>query len=191
MRSIAAELEALCSSAHNELLLTAPFIKCSALARLISVTRPSVYVQVVTRWLPQDIKSGVSDIEIWDIVKGRPKTRLQLRQDLHAKYYRADDRCLVGSANLTLTAFGLSSAPNLELLIKAAQNSAGLSGFEEQLLAGAVDVDEDLVNLTRIAVSRLPGLSETENAEPLGPAEPIPLATWVPALRQPEDLFLA
>ena len=191
MGSIAAELEALCSSAHYELLLTAPFVKYSALAKLISVTKPSVYIQVVTRWLPQDIRAGVSDIEIWDIVKGRPRTRLRLRQDLHAKYYRADDHCLVGSANLTLTAFGLLSAPNLELLIRAAQNSAGLPGFEEQLLAGTVDVDEDLVNLTRIAVSRLPALLETEDADPFGPAEPRLLTTWVPALRQPEDLILA
>jgi hypothetical protein len=191
MGSIAAELEALCSSAHNELLLVAPFIKYPALARLVGLTRPSVSVQIVTRWLPQDIKAGVTDIEVWDIVKGRTKTRLRLRQDLHAKYYRADDHCLVGSANLTLTALGLSAAPNLELLIGAEQGSAGLAGFEEQLLAGSVDVDDDLVDLTRIAVSRLPTLRIIEDVAPASSAQPVLVTTWVPALRQPEDLFLA
>jgi hypothetical protein len=148
-------------------------------------------MQVVTRWLPQDIKAGVSDIEIWDLVKGRAQTRLLLRQDLHAKYYRADDHCLVGSANLTLSALGLSAAPNLELLIRTEPNAAGLEGFEEQLLAGAIEVDDDLVDLTRIAVSELPALREIENVDPLSPAEPLPLTRWVPTLRQPEDLFLA
>lgn len=191
MERIVDELEALCSSAYNELLLVAPFIKYAVLARLIHTTMPSVYVQVVTRWLPQDIKAGVTDIEVWDVVKGRPRTRLLLRQDLHAKYYRADDSCLVGSANLTNAALGLKAAPNLELLVPARPNSAGLEGFEEQLLAGAVDVDDDLVSLTQAAVNRLPALAEAEGLIPLDSAEPTPLTSWIPALRQPEDLFVA
>src|ERR1022692_3406709 len=124
MDRIVDQLEALCSSAHNDLLLIAPFIKYAVLARLFGGTQPSVHVQVVTRWLPQDIKAGVSDLEVWDVVKGRTRTRLWLRQDLHAKYYRADDRCLVGSANLTGSALGLSAAPNLELLVPVRPNSA-------------------------------------------------------------------
>src|SRR5579862_8242725 len=123
MKRIVDELENLCSSAHDELLLVAPFIKYTVLARLVDLTKPSVSVQIVTRWLPQDIKAGVTDIEVWDIVKVRRRTRLRLRQDLHAKYYRADDRCLIGSANLTLAALGLSAAPNLELLIDTDPNS--------------------------------------------------------------------
>jgi hypothetical protein len=187
---IAEELEALCLRAHNDLLLVAPFIKYAVLARLVGLAKPSVSMQVVTRWLPQDIKAGVSDIEIWNLVKGRAQTRLLLRQDLHAKYYRADDHCLVGSANLTLSALGLSAAPNLELLISARPDAAGLEGFEELLLAGAIEVDDDLVDLTRTAVSELP-FREIDDVEPLSSAEPLQLTMWVPTLRQPEDLFLA
>lgn len=191
MKRIADELDSLCSSAHDEILLVAPFIKYTVLARLVGLIKPSVSVQIVTRWLPQDIKSGVTDIEVWDIVKGRRRTRLLLRQDLHAKYYRADGRCLIGSANLTLSALGLSAAPNLELLILANASSADLAGFEDQLLAGAIDVDDDLASLMRTAVSRLPMLHEVHDFEQIDSAQPVPLTKWVPTLRQPDDLFIA
>jgi hypothetical protein len=191
MERIADQIDALCSSAHEELLLTAPFIKYAVLVRLFSRTQSSVYVQVVTRWLPQDIRAGVSDLEVWDAVRERARTRLWLRQDLHAKYYRADDHCLVGSANLTGAALGLSAAPNLELLVPVRPNSAGLEDFEERLLAGAVAVDDDLVNLTRTAVDQLPKLSVVEESIQISPAEQTSPTTWVPVLRQPEDLFVA
>jgi hypothetical protein len=188
---IADGLERLCSNARDEILLAAPFIKCLALKRLIGVIRPSVSVQIVTRWLPQDIKAGVTDIEVWDIVKARRQTRLRLRQDLHAKYYRADDRCLVGSANLTLAALGLSAAPNLELLIPAYVDSAGLGGFEDQLLAGAIDVDDDLADLMRSVVSQLPIFDGVNDLEQINLVHSTPLTTWIPTLRQPQDLFVA
>src|SRR6266566_1157307 len=117
MALIVDRLIALCSSADYELMLVAPYIKRPILAQLFAATKPSVSVQVITRWLPQDIRAGVTDIEVWDLVQERPRSCLRLRQDLHAKYYRADNRCLVGSANLTAAALGLSAAPNLELLV--------------------------------------------------------------------------
>jgi len=181
----------LCSGARDDLMLVAPYIKRPILAQLLAATKSSVSVQVVTRWLPQDIRAGVTDIEVWDVVKGRSDSCLRLRQDLHAKYYRADDHCLVGSANLTGAALGLSAAPNLEVLIGVKANSVELNGFEARLLAGVVDVDDDLARLTQEAVDQLPVPNDFEEPAQIEPIETMPLATWVPSLRQPEDLFMA
>lgn len=191
MERIVEKLETLCSSALGEILLVAPFIKYAVLGRLVSVTRPSVPMQIVTRWLPQDIQAGASDIEVWDVVKARAQTRLRLRQDLHAKYYRADDYCLIGSANLTRAALGLSAAPNLELLIPALAGCDGLAGFEDELLAGCIDVDEDLASQMKNVVSCLPMLRSADDLEQIDLTERRSPVTWVPALRQPEDLFEA
>ena len=95
---------------------SAPFAKEVIVQLLLAATPVNVSVEVVVRWLPFDIKVGVSDLEVWDIIRDRPGADLFVRQDLHAKYYRADDRCLVGSANLTGATLGLSLAPNFELL---------------------------------------------------------------------------
>src|SRR4051812_46006665 len=114
MPLLARELDALCSNARDELVLVAPFIKQAVLMRLLDATASSVAVRVVTRWSPQEIKSGVSDLEVWDVINARSGAVLLLRADLHAKYYRADMSCLVGSANLTHAALGLATVPNLE-----------------------------------------------------------------------------
>lgn len=156
MDPLVVEVHTLCSRARNDLMLVAPFIKEAVLTSLLNAVATSVHIRVVTRWRPQEIKSGVSDIEIWDAVKGRARTTLLLRPDLHAKYYRADDHCLVGSANLTLTALGLSRTPNFELLLPVASTHVGLEGFERRLLVGTVLVDDHIVDMTRAAVARLP-----------------------------------
>lgn len=196
MDRLAVEIDALCSNARYDLILVAPFIKKAVLTRLLSAVATSVHIRVVTRWRPQEIKAGVSDIEIWDSVKARALTTLLLRPDLHAKYYRADDHCLVGSANLTLTALGLSRTPNLELLLPVTPAHAGLEGFEERLMAGSVTVDDRIADLTRAAVDMLPELVALEEVQwsntggvDLGQA--LVPEVWVPTLRQPEDLFVA
>lgn len=173
----------------------APFVKDPVLRRLLAVTPSSTPVRIVTRWLPQEIAAGVSDIEIWDAVVSRPGTDLFLRPDLHAKYYRADDRCLVGSANLTGTAVGIGPAPNLELLVAVDPNTSGLDGFERELFEGAVPVDADIVAITRAAVEQLPSLPVLDGPVDVLPASPDAdvedLRRWLPQLRQPEDLYPA
>lgn len=190
-------LEAHCSTAAHDLVLVAPFVKQPVLQRLLASTPPATPVRIVTRWLPQEIVAGVSDLEVWDDVVARPGTMLFLRHDLHAKLYRADHRCLVGSANLTGAAVGLGSVANVELLIEVDVETPDLAGFEARLFAGAVVVDDDLVASTRAAVERLPPFVSLE--EP--PAAALTTTTgtagipapeaWVPQLRRPEDLYTA
>jgi hypothetical protein len=199
MLSINRTLTALCSNAVEDLVLVAPFIKFLVLKELLQHTKRTVTVQVVTRWLPQDVRAGVTDVEVWDAIKDWPNGSLWIRDDLHAKYYRADSSCLVGSANLTGAALGLTDRPNLELLVSTQTVRPELERFEEVLLEQAVKVNDELADLTRHAASLLPPPNEittaspklSEGSFPPPPDRRRPPRSWVPSLRQPEDLGVA
>lgn len=188
MQPLSIALEQLCSSAADRVVLAAPFAKQAIVARLLGKIAVGVPTDVVVRWLPHDINAGVSDLEVWDVVQAREASRLYVRADLHAKYYRGDTSCLVGSANLTGAALGLSPTPNFELLLAA--HAVDLMDFETDLFSAAIEVDEDLVTLTRSAVEQLPRFvhHEVMSDALVGPPEQA-IANWIPTLRQPEDLF--
>ncbi len=116
---LGSRIENLLGKAKSEVYLCSPFIKEKVLRRLFKKIPKSVPVVVVTRWRPDEVALGVSDLEVFDLAKKRPKTELRLLDELHAKLYIADDSCLVGSANLTDTALGWRTRANLEILIPA------------------------------------------------------------------------
>lgn len=194
------QLQQLCRSAKSELWLVAPFIKLSTLTKLLQEVDTYICINCVTRWRPEDVLAGVSDLDIWPLLRDRPNTSLWLRQNLHAKYYRADTQCLVGSANLTQTALGWSPCSNLELLISVFANDPVLQAFERELNRSKTQVDDELYEQMQVVVKQLqqsqpdtnwiiPDLAKTlaipEQALVTKPE------TWVPILRNPEDLYLA
>lgn len=192
------QLERLCSEGRQNVLLVAPFVKRAALERLLGRVPEGVEVGCVTRWRPDEIVAGVSDLEVWPLLRERPGATLWLRGDLHAKYYRADGRCLVGSANLTGAALGWSARPNLELLVELEATTPACVAFERDLLGGAIPVDDELHGQLTVAVAALeterPPLAAVEAAEDDGDhhfAPPLPPRPWLPSLRHPEDLYLA
>ncbi len=185
MSEIGRQLEGFCKDSKNEILLVAPFIKVSALRRLFAQLSSNISVKCVTRWHLEDILAEVSDIEIWSLFAERQGSSLWLRSDLHAKYYRTGDRCLVGSANLTNAALGWSKHPNLELLI----SSPAMPSFELDLFSECVLVDQDLYEQTFKTVQLL------KDACPAMPSAieilDIPDFAWLPRLRNPKDLYIA
>jgi hypothetical protein len=193
------QLEELCSQAHDEVVLVAPFIKAPALARLLSKVPKEVKVMCVTRWRPQEIITGVSDLEVWMLVSKLPHASLWLRPDLHAKYYRADQECLVGSANITATALGWLSQTNLELLVPLPAANAQLLAFEKELFAGSIQVSQSIFEQMQWAVQsieeqclevRPPEILLEPDPEEAS-QETIATNAWLPTLRNPEDLYLA
>ena len=195
------ELEKLCAEARNEVLLVAPFIKASVLEKLLNEIPLDVPLRFVTRWFPEEIVAGVSDLEVWSLIKERPNSSLWLRPDLHAKYYRADEQCLVGSANLTAKALGWSNQSNLELLVTITAQEPSIKTFETKLLTGCVPVDEDLFEQISATVKLLAeqhpdslarSLSIVElKEENLTTNNLVAVDAWLPTLRNPEDLYLA
>jgi hypothetical protein len=194
MSSLGDKLAAVCSTAHSEVVLVAPFIKVKALQQLLAGVSPVVKVVCVTRWRPEEIVAGVSDLEVWTYLRQRSNSVLLLRPDLHAKYYRADDKCLIGSANLTATALGWIPQPNLELLVPLPANHDSLVGFENQVFAGSTPATEDLYDQMRAAVNLLP--EHQESAYAVIPQENnqhrlIGVEAWLPTLRHPDQLYPA
>lgn len=185
----------LCRSAKDQVVLVAPFIKLAALERLLDALSPDVPLDCVTRWWPQELASGVSDLEIWQLFyKSEGSRRLFLRQDLHAKYYRADGRCLLGSANLTGRALGYVQPANFELLVDLPAATHELVEFEHALWRGTVQVDDNAYRAMRELVMSLPPQPESApivDGTPDGPIALLDVTTWIPRTRHPEDLYLA
>lgn len=189
---------------QEKLLIVSPFIKANALKRLLSSIGEDVSIDCVTRWRLNEVLLGVSDLEVWDLLRTRSNASLWLRMNLHAKYYRGDGNCLVGSANVTNAALGWSVAPNLELLIPAPENQ----DFEKELFVGAVMVTDFLYERYKAAVENChkvafpsiasPPMGVLENtinvnssAEYYAAVPSIPLETWLPYTRYPETLYTA
>lgn len=148
-------LSALCRSAEGRLLLVAPYIKAAALERVLEQTPEIVAVDVVTRWRPDEVAAGVSDLEVLDLVTARPGGRVLLCPHLHAKYYRTGDRALLGSANLTGAALGWSTAPNLELLVEVDPSATALEAFEAELQSASLQADRAIQKAVRDAAETL------------------------------------
>lgn len=199
MASIGDQLLNLVASSTEQLIIVSPFIKTNALARLVQILSDEVDLVCVTRWRPDEIALGVSDIQIWEMIRERPNSSLWIRSDLHAKFYRADNRCLAGSANLTLTALGWVPNPNYELLVSVPYCDPAIQAFEENLFIGSVMVDDDLYRHTWETIqyfleSHYKQLTaeRSEHAEESTTQSHITvLEAWIPTLRNPENLYIA
>lgn len=191
-------LERLCEEAHAELVLVAPFAKELVLRRLLAIVGSQVAVTCVTRWRPEEIVAGVSDISVWGVLRERNNARLMLRADLHAKYYRSDSTCLVGSANLTSSALGWTIHPNLEILTPIDIGIEKIRSMEATILAGCVEVDDSLALEMERLVSGLPNIpypaidecfAVGENVSAEIDRRMVGIDQWLPTLRYPELLY--
>lgn len=178
-------------SATESVLIVAPYIKTTAMARLVEAIPDSVQsFSCITRWLPEDIASGVCDLGILEQVTGRNGT-LFVHPHLHAKYYRADDRCLVGSANLTKRGLGWSSPSNVELLVELPATFADLTEWEAALLNSAIQADAALRDRIAQKAEELkskgdhPKVPEVEGDEEESSAAQF----WIPLCPVPENLW--
>jgi len=187
------ELIEIVNGATRIVIIVAPFIKVNALQRILECVPNTVEVRCVTRWRLEEICVGVSDIDIWPIIKQRGNTSLQLYADLHAKYYRADDVCYVGSANVTLKALTWARNSNLELMVKLPADHDPFPSFEKRLLELAVDVDDSIYYNMKENVEIMQQENAMLNVDDAPLAEDIDFnqqtCFWIPQLRHPEDLF--
>ena len=174
-------------NARHDVIIVAPFMRTAALDRLFAHVPDGTQTRVVTRWRLADLLAGVADLGVYDaaVAKG---AHLYLRYDLHAKLFVADDRCLVGSANVTDTALGWRSPENLELLVTVLRSEPEVVRFEKQLFKGAVRAtvalrDRLAAFLDSHRALQLPGLDLASEA--MGQMEP----HWIPRIRNPEELF--
>jgi hypothetical protein len=193
-------LEQLARSTRSSFVVVAPFIKAAALERVLAVLAAEVELLVVTRWRADEIAVGVSDLEVWDAVKARADSELLLCANLHAKYFRGDDRCLIGSANVSQRALGWSANNNVEILATPQLGAAVFREFEVYLASRSVVADDSIAAAMREAAEALahsrteyrPPANELLNEPSTADGEtPRNAAMWLPKLRHPEHLRLA
>ena len=196
-------LQALVDGADRDLVLVAPFMKVRVLDQLLGDVSDEVMVRCVTRWRPDEIAAGVSDLGVFDVLSSRHRASLHLLPHLHAKYFRADGRCLVGSANLTAKALGWVSPCNVEILVEVAPTDPRLQEFERFALSEARIATAELRSLMEAATEEV-RMCQRESEVPISAiwrreaedrvreaASIVTMATWLPTMRQPRDLHLA
>lgn len=133
--------------------------------------------------------AGVSDLEVYDEVHARLGTSLWLCAELHAKYYRSDERVLVGSANLTATALGWAPTSNLELLVEPDWRGTQREEFERRLAWRSVPATVEMRDRIREAAAAFSSAIAPEPSSAV--SWPTPGVTWIPNARHPEGLFRA
>ena len=177
------QLLELVRSAKNSLAIVSPFIKIGALQRIIE-TNPNLKITCITRFRPEDIAASVCDVEIFDLLDSIPSANLYMHLHLHAKYYRADDTCLVGSANITFPALAWSMPANIELLVEQPA-SPTLLDWEKDLIQSSTAVTKDLCKKIAEAAQRIES-SRTSSEESFD----LPSTQyWYPTFRTPELLW--
>ena len=68
------DLTELVSGAEHEIVLAAPFIKASVLASVLTHAR-AVPITCITRWQPEEVAAGVSDLEVFDVLASEQEQR--------------------------------------------------------------------------------------------------------------------
>jgi hypothetical protein len=182
--ALESQLKTLVANARDEVVIVAPFIKKNELQRVLVGISEEVNLTIFTRWRINEIVLGVSDIGIWDVVLGRSNSSAFIMNDLHAKFFRSDRTCLIGSANISAAALGVASRSNLELLIPMS--------FDEKLFEFEVDLRNYSTEITQATydemVSIIAEFREISLDEDIASSEKESLC-WLPAVRNPEDLW--
>jgi len=182
-------LVALCQAAEGRLLLVAPYIKARTLKRLLATAPSAAPVDVITRWRPDEVAAGGSDLPGFDLVTERAGGRVLLCPHLHAKYYRSGDRALAGSANLTDAALGWSASPNLELLIPVDPYGEDMRSFEEDLLRTSEQADRSIQTAVRDAAAAIKAITPPRTDWADIDQTVFSPGFWLPTCPRPDLLF--
>ncbi|MGW1374671.1 phospholipase D family protein [Streptomyces sp. NPDC002446] len=182
------QIEQLLRGATRDVLLVAPFIKKETFQAALTAVPTSVErVQCVTRWSVAEVAAGVSDPEIAELAEADGRVSISLCHSLHAKLYAADDRCLVGSANLTGKATGRVPAPNIELLIEAELAHPEVRRILDAIDVAAVPGTVELAGQIREQADLLRDDEDAPQMLVIGESET--RARWLPETRNPERLY--
>ena len=177
------------ASANIRLVIVAPYIKSHALRKVISAKPDTVSgFTCITRWRPEDIASGVCDIEIYDDL-AQCGGKLRVHPHLHAKIYSNEREHLVGSANLTGQALGWRAPGNFELLTLLPHDFPGIIDWQNLLLETSIPVTKEMRD------SLLQEVNELKERESFASLPEVELPgeqtqqIWVPACTVPDRLW--
>ena len=82
--------------AKHEIFIAVPYAKIGIVKKLDFPKNPAVKVTFICRWKLDDVLTGATDIEVYPLLRDQG-IRVLLHQNLHAKYYRSDNKILMGN----------------------------------------------------------------------------------------------
>jgi hypothetical protein len=185
---------------YIQAIIVSPFITGKAFHRLIETIPNEVEIKIFTRWRVEELATGISEIKIWDLIKGKKNWDLFLINNLHSKYYRFDSMVFVGSANLTLPGLSWSRASNIEILTTEEELTDNHLQYEEFLHANATLVTEEIYermmsNVESYIKDKPDNLYFTDEFIPEFASEKLSYecsnTIWIPVTRSPDALYLA
>ena len=162
------EIARLLSGARERIVVVSAFVRGDALSRILSGANSDVPVTVFARWRLADLVCGASDLSAFDVARERG-AEFRIHSALHAKAFIADNSALVGSANVTLSAFGESENPNTEILVSSPADEPRVQSLLKSLLAESMIVDEDYVSLLKNVIQEHPDAAGEKDLPPPSP----------------------
>lgn len=131
------------------------FIRSEALHALFPKIRRRFEGRILARWQLGDFLAGASDLQSFLIAK-ELGFKFYIRQDFHGKVFSIlDAGILVGSANATLSGFGMNRENNAEVCTLVAPVGSN-EKFIDGLFDGAVEIDETLFAEISRAIQKIP-----------------------------------
>lgn len=131
------------SSAKESVLIVSAYCKAEAIKDLDSFVSSSVRSKkLLLRFRLSDIISGSTDFEVLDYCR-KSGWEVYIRFDLHAKTYIFDNsRCIIGSANATVSGLGISDNCNYEAVTTTILDDSDLSKIKNLLNSAFLVTDE-------------------------------------------------
>jgi hypothetical protein len=182
------QIRKLLDTAERSVTLVAPFIKKEIFKAVLDVIPEQVDdITCVTRWSVSEIAAGVSDPEIFELAAADGRPEVRLCHNLHAKLFGADDRCLIGSANLTGRATGRVPNANVELLVEVRTSHPEVQRMLTAIDSTSVAATQDLALHLREQADLLRVDEDAPNI--VVPGQHSPSGHWLPETRRPERLY--
>lgn len=123
--------------------LCSAFLRSEALRTLYPSENSPQSGRVLARWRLGDLLSGASDLDAYPVAR-RLGFAFYIRQDFHGKVFSIPGSgVIVGSANATLSGFGLKESANSEVCTLVPDSEANQALLDE-IFDGAIEVTDAL-----------------------------------------------
>lgn len=167
------------ASGTGDVAIIAPFMTAAAMSDLLEAIPATTHVRCVTRWLPEEVAQGVSDLAVFDLLEARGNSKLTLVDRLHAKIYVCGSVCLAGSANVTMAGMGTTSDSNIEVLVESTVEDPGVAEALSEIGRREREATRVIAETVRsLAFTFAPDSSRIDDN-----------GIWFPKSRRPQDAY--
>lgn len=136
------------SKCQKSFVACSAFVRSNALDTLLADIQ-DIEVIVVARWQKQDLISGASDLDTYQLCKERG-WKFGISQNFHGKLYLVDQSSIfLGSANLTQKGLNIGSLSNIEFGTTISASRADLDKIDQFLETEVVWLDDHQFQLIK------------------------------------------